>query len=548
MIGSSFAFRKVLTLVFAIGCLTAAWLNSGTAIAQSTPGAPGPYTSPADTILYYGEGRPVNSPAPSSGYLEGMRLAQEHKNEPLYVSIKRADEVVNQELASERAKQSILASQFQTNLKRATAGDAESQYLVGKSYSDGLGVEKNESTAFDWFSKSASCGNMHGENTVGYDYLYGHNGAAKDYALALQWLRKAAAQGNPKAQANLGDMYYNGWGVPQDYNSAFTWYRKASTNGNAYAESMIGYMYESGTGTKKDAIEATARFRSAAAKGNDFAQNNLGIHYQNGEGVIADSSTAAFWYRRASRQGNEYAQKNLHDLLNGGTDIGIKVPDNPAVPPTPAEIAAKAKADADAAKAEAARQEQARLAREQAAEQARIAQAQADEQARILAEKQAAELAAIQKRRFDAITMALGQLDSSPNGANLESLLVGRRVDPAVVLGYEGTAKGSSITSNGHAVMFPIVTMIYPDGHEWFRVESGILRADAAQYKSYKRGLEFQVSKVELKGDHMQLKLSSTLDAKLVATVKLMFGKDWQKTMTNDAVIRSIEKSFPIEW
>ncbi len=124
----------------------------------------------------------------SSAYAEAPVINKsriEARNVVLYVAIKRADEVVNRELASERAKQTNLASQFQTNLKRAMAGDAESQYLVAKAYENGLGVEKNEAAAFEWSNKSASRGNAHGENYVGWDYLYGGDGITKDYATAL---------------------------------------------------------------------------------------------------------------------------------------------------------------------------------------------------------------------------------------------------------------------------------------------------------------------------------------------------------------------------
>ncbi len=38
-----------------------------------------------------------------------------------------------------------------------------------------------------------------------------------DYALAVKWYRKAAAQGVVEAQHNLGVMYDRGQGVPQDY-------------------------------------------------------------------------------------------------------------------------------------------------------------------------------------------------------------------------------------------------------------------------------------------------------------------------------------------
>ena len=48
-------------------------------------------------------------------------------------------------------------------------------------------------------------------------------GVPQDYALAVQWYRKAADQGYGVAQQDLGLMYANGHGVPQDYVLAHMW-------------------------------------------------------------------------------------------------------------------------------------------------------------------------------------------------------------------------------------------------------------------------------------------------------------------------------------
>ena len=64
--------------------------------------------------------------------------------------------------------------------------------------------------------------------------------------MARQWYEKAAAQGNACAQCNLGDLYYNGQGVPQDYDMARQWYEKAAAQGNAYAQNNLGILYAQG--------------------------------------------------------------------------------------------------------------------------------------------------------------------------------------------------------------------------------------------------------------------------------------------------------------
>ncbi|MDB4254940.1 sel1 repeat family protein [bacterium] len=63
-------------------------------------------------------------------------------------------------------------------------------------------------------------------------------GVLQDFAEAAKWLRKAAEQGNPSAQINLGVMYSYGDGVPQSNVLAHMWYDIASTNGHFEANKL----------------------------------------------------------------------------------------------------------------------------------------------------------------------------------------------------------------------------------------------------------------------------------------------------------------------
>jgi uncharacterized protein len=52
-----------------------------------------------------------------------------------------------------------------------------------------------------------------------------------DNAAAANWYRKAAEQGDARAQNNLGIMYNKGDGVPQDRVTAYMWLNLAATSG-----------------------------------------------------------------------------------------------------------------------------------------------------------------------------------------------------------------------------------------------------------------------------------------------------------------------------
>ena len=59
-------------------------------------------------------------------------------------------------------------------------------------------------------------------------------------------LRARAAQGDPKAQFDLGSAYFYGKGVVQDYVEALRWYKKAAGQEEPRAENALGYMYVNG--------------------------------------------------------------------------------------------------------------------------------------------------------------------------------------------------------------------------------------------------------------------------------------------------------------
>ena len=54
-------------------------------------------------------------------------------------------------------------------------------------------------------------------------------GVPQDFTEASKWYRRAAEQGLPEAQVNLGVLYYDGRGVPQDYVLAHMWLSLAAS-------------------------------------------------------------------------------------------------------------------------------------------------------------------------------------------------------------------------------------------------------------------------------------------------------------------------------
>ncbi|GGB53291.1 hypothetical protein GCM10011607_12290 [Shewanella inventionis] len=86
-------------------------------------------------------------------------------------------------------------------------GDYNSSFLLGQLYSEGRVFHKNESTAFDWFYRSAKQGSAEGKYEL-FKRLIAGKGVSKDASKAEMWLRLAANSGHPEARASLLDYYY----------------------------------------------------------------------------------------------------------------------------------------------------------------------------------------------------------------------------------------------------------------------------------------------------------------------------------------------------
>ncbi len=73
--------------------------------------------------------------------------------------------------------------------------------------------------------------------------MSGTKGVDKDPKQSFFWFRKAAYQGDPQAQRQVGFVYREGQGVTQDKIEAYKWFSLAAKGGEAtgkmYMDSLI---------------------------------------------------------------------------------------------------------------------------------------------------------------------------------------------------------------------------------------------------------------------------------------------------------------------
>ena len=96
---------------------------------------------------------------------------------------------------------------------------------------------------------------------------YGGKGVSQDYTEAMNWLRKAAAQGYANAQNNIGDMYETGKGVELNDTKAAEWYLKAANQEIAEAQNSLGLMYFEGRGVEQDNIKSLEWYSKSCENG-----------------------------------------------------------------------------------------------------------------------------------------------------------------------------------------------------------------------------------------------------------------------------------------
>ncbi len=140
-----------------------------------------------------------------------------------------------------------------------------------------------------------------------------------DNVAALEELRPLADQGEADAQVLLGDLYFQGIGLPANYSLAWTWYNRAALNDDPIGQYKLGKMYWDGIGVPRDDTKAVEWYESAAAGGHVQAQIDLGYIYRDGRrDILARPSKALEYFRMAGDQGNDEALIAIEEMFASG--------------------------------------------------------------------------------------------------------------------------------------------------------------------------------------------------------------------------------------
>jgi TPR repeat protein len=81
----------------------------------------------------------------------------------------------------------------------ARSGNADAEELIGVMYALGLGVERDDRRAFEWYLRSAMKGHPGAQSGVGWYYEVGLGMPAPDLVRAYMWYVLSAIGGDPDA-------------------------------------------------------------------------------------------------------------------------------------------------------------------------------------------------------------------------------------------------------------------------------------------------------------------------------------------------------------
>lgn len=249
--------------------------------------------------------------------------------------------------------------------------DAKAQALIGKCYELGIGVEKSDEMALNYYKLAAEQGEpiakvllghyllkcaLESEKAVSYleqvvqpnvpcpsgllvtclfdlGYCFEKGiGTSQSYDRAFHYYKLAADRAHDFAQAKLGELFEEGHGVTKSDKDAVICYRKSlsrkdptalklsADNGFTMAQIILGKFY---CGTAKSMM-GFDYYLKAAGKGNAVALCLVGKFYKNGSNFVKENIQQALsYFRQAANKGSLEAMCQLAFCYEQGRGVDI---------------------------------------------------------------------------------------------------------------------------------------------------------------------------------------------------------------------------------
>ena len=244
-------------------------------------------------------------------------------------------------------------SGFRLLTKAAKKGDTLALLYLAHCYGSGIGVEEDKHEALNLIQKASDKDCPEALMVLASLYAEGemvqkneeeakkyHNKANQLFLENIRILREKAKQGNRNAQYDLGNYYFQGFGVTKDINEAMKWWEAAEKKGYKISgeSKVILQMYHAAQNGKPDEQYEFAKllyysdekgdsvswFEMAANQGNVDAMFCLG--YLLEDYLVKGTSKTQFeWLVTAAEHGHAEAQCEIGSkYLLGDEEEGIE--------------------------------------------------------------------------------------------------------------------------------------------------------------------------------------------------------------------------------
>jgi len=224
-------------------------------------------------------------------------------------------------------------------IKAAMAGHAKAQHGLEIQHDRG-DLDIDDKQVFDWYTWSAGQGYVWAQVLLADTYFAGHTMESyfegkKEYCSywhdeeqAVYWYEKAAIQGDPHAQLQLGKMYWHGMScIEQDYEQAKYWLEKSIEQNNPEAQHQSGlFLFDMGEVEQAIMYVQYATEQDYGPAQYDYAlllsQDNDDLSDEDLEHCCDLFESAFIWYfERISESGDlelryDYAMMHLNNWNN----------------------------------------------------------------------------------------------------------------------------------------------------------------------------------------------------------------------------------------
>ncbi|WP_411880508.1 tetratricopeptide repeat protein [Polaromonas sp. YR568] len=142
-------------------------------------------------------------------------------------------------LARDYEKEKNYTEAFPLHQDLALKGFTASQTRLGLMYMDGRGVSQNTAVAIRWLKSAAAQGDATAHYFIGWIYLGELPDMPQDLAQAMQWFQSSAYLGDGQARDVMARFYATGKGVPEDLDLAMRWAKSSLDAGYGEATKTI---------------------------------------------------------------------------------------------------------------------------------------------------------------------------------------------------------------------------------------------------------------------------------------------------------------------